>query len=181
MDENKLFEFETRMEPEDFRKSSYIAAFFQAPQTVPSILVMCAIGALLAGLRVERVGDILYMLMLWFTISVLVFTLLCFNVYLKGKRREAAARQTGALDRRMVMRFYDSYVNLENPAREMKRDYPYEQFWRLLESKHYFIFFLDKHQVTILRKKDIKNQDELASFSPFMSRSFGKGYRFVNL
>ena len=36
----------------------------------------------------------------------------------------------------MVMRFYESYITLENPAREMKRDYPYEQFWRLLESKH---------------------------------------------
>ena len=49
-----------------------------------------------------------------------------------------------------------------------------------METKDYFIFFLTKHQVTLLCKRDLK-EEERDSFGAFIRRKFGKRYRKINL
>ena len=109
-----------------------------------------------------------------------MFTAVCFNVEGKNRRRVAAAQQAGALDRRLVMSFSEQEFFLENPAREASRHLTYEEFHLLMETKDYFIFFLTKHQVTLLCKRDLK-EEERDSFGAFIRRKFGKRYRKINL
>ena len=177
--ETPLFQVDTHMERKDYRKFLYIATFFQNPFVIPAILVMCGVVAVLASRQMGR-SDLFYMVALWGAISALVFSAVCFNVEGKNRRRVAAAQQAGALDRRLVMSFSEQEFFLENPAREASRHLTYEEFHLLMETKDYFIFFLTKHQVTLLRKRDMK-EEELDSFSAFIRRKFGKRYRKINL
>ena len=78
------------------------------------------------------------------------------------------------------MSFSETEFLLENPARDASRTLSYEEFHLLMETKDYFIFFLTKHQVTLLCKRDLK-EEERDSFSAFIRRKFGTRYRYVNL
>ncbi len=177
--ETPLFQVSTHMERKDYRKFLYIATFFQNPLVIPLILVMCGVGAVLASRQLGR-SDLFYIVALWAAITALVFSAVCFNVEGKNRRRVTAAQQVGALDRRLEMSFSETEFLLENPAREASRTLSYEEFHLLMETKDYFIFFLTKHQVTLLCKRDLK-EEERDSFSAFIRRKFGKRYRYVNL
>ena len=63
-------------------------------------------------------------------------------------------------------------MKLLNSKGELK----YDQFYSLVESKDYFIFYLTVNQASLLRKKDVEN---LSAFREFIVDKFEGKYKRV--
>ena len=74
------------------------------------------------------------------------------------------------------MKFYEDRIVFENKELKSYGELKYDQFFTLLESKDYFIFYLNMNQASLVRKKDIEN---LPEFKEFIVEKFGDKYRKV--
>ena len=56
----------------------------------------------------------------------------------------------------------------------------YDQFYELMETKDFYMFYISVSQAYMVRKKDIK-ADESAAFKGFMQGVFGVKYKRLNV
>ena len=65
---------------------------------------------------------------------------------------------------------------MENEALKSKGELKYGQFYALMESKDYFIFYLTANQASLIRKRDI---DDLSAFREFIINKFENKYKRI--
>jgi hypothetical protein len=63
---------------------------------------------------------------------------------------------------------------IENESLKSSGEMKYDQFYYLMESKDYFIFYLTANQASLIRKKDV---DNLEGFKEFIVGKFESKYR----
>ena len=64
----------------------------------------------------------------------------------------------------------------ENKELKSTGELKYSQFYALLESKDYFIFYLTVNQASLIRKKDVEN---LSVFREFLVEKFGEKLKSI--
>ena len=64
----------------------------------------------------------------------------------------------------------------KNIARFIELELKYEQFYALMESRDYFIFYLTANQASLIRKKDV---DDLDAFREFIVQKFKGRYKKI--
>jgi len=110
---------------------------------------------------------------------ILLFTLAIIVVIFKVERKNAQrikTDKTGAFDSINTLKFYDDRIVMENKALKSTGELKYNQFFALMESKDYFIFYLTVNQASLVRKKDI---DNLNDFKEFIIEKFGSRYKCI--
>ena len=65
---------------------------------------------------------------------------------------------------------------MENEALKSKGELQYHQFYALMESKDYFIFYLTANQASLIRKLDI---DDISAFREFIVEKFKNKYKRI--
>ncbi|WMI82658.1 YcxB family protein [Anaerotignum sp. MB30-C6] len=65
---------------------------------------------------------------------------------------------------------------MSNEALKSKGELSYNQFFSVLESKDYFIFYLTANQASLIRKKDVPQVDE---FRKFIKEKFQKKFKHI--
>jgi len=75
-----------------------------------------------------------------------------------------------------TLKFYDDRIVMENDELKSKSGLKYSQFFTLVKSKNYFIFYYSAHKVSLIRKKDIKNLD---AFREFIVEKFKGKYKKI--
>jgi succinate dehydrogenase flavin-adding protein (antitoxin of CptAB toxin-antitoxin module) len=65
---------------------------------------------------------------------------------------------------------------MENKELKSTGELKYNQFFALMESKDYFIFYLTVNQASLVRKKDV---DNLNDFKEFIVEKFGSKYKRI--
>ncbi len=65
---------------------------------------------------------------------------------------------------------------MENEALKSTGELKYNQFFAVMESKDYFIFYLTVNQASLVRKKDI---DNLNAFKEFIIGKFKSKYKNI--
>lgn len=164
----------TTMSKEDYRKFLYIATFMKNKLTIP----LLGLIALIAGLIISFEGNHLNFVKLIISWIVL-FALAIAVVLLKVERRNAKrikTDKTGSFDSINTLKFYEDRLVFENKELKSTGELKYSQFYALLESKEYFIFYLTVNQASLVRKKDVENLD---AFREFLADKFGDKYKKI--
>lgn len=159
---DKKFVIRTKMEEKDYRKFLYIATFLRNKLVIPFILGISALVALSESFFSKQfdVKRFFLMLALFFIVALLA---VAFKVERINKKRRATDK-TGAFNKYTNMTFYEDKLIVENEAFKSKAELKYNQFYRLLETKAYFIFYYNYNQASLVRKEDMENVYEFKEF-----------------
>ena len=84
--------------------------------------------------------------------------------------------KTGTFDTANTLKFYDDRIVMENDSIKSTAELKYDQFYTVLESKDYFIFYFTINQASLIRKKDMDNPD---AFRDFIANKFNGKFRQI--
>lgn len=173
MEEPKMI-INTIMTKNDYRKFLYIATFKRNKFTIPMLALIALLGSLIVSFGSDNFNWI-KLIISW----ALLFALAIIAVLIKVERRNAQrikTDKTGAFDSVNTLKFYDDRIVMENEALKSKGELKYDQFYAVMESKDYFIFYLTANQASLIRKKDV---DNLNDFKEFIVGKFQGRYKSI--
>lgn len=169
-----IFLIKTIMEKEDYKKFLYMATFRKNKFVIPLVLLISLIGSLIVNLDNDYF-NLFTLVINWAFMFALAIGVLCFKVERKNKQR-LSTDKTGTFGSETFLKFYNDKVVIENKSLNSTGELQYEQFFQLLESKDYFIFYLNIDQASLVRKKDIENIKE---FKNFIIQKFENRYKSI--
>lgn len=173
MDEIK-YTIKTTMEKEDYRKFLYLATFLRNKMVIPMIAGISLAGSLLIQWDINRLNWIAIIIS-WIFLFAFAIGAVCFKVERKNKQR-IASDQTGTFGSLNVLKFYEDKVVMENESMKSTGELKYTQFFSVLESKDYFIFYFTANQASLIRKKDVNT---LGDFKQFLMEVFHDKYKRI--
>jgi len=173
MEEPKMV-IHTTMSKEDYRKFLYIATFKRNKAVIPFLMFIALLGSIIISLNGGHL-NFTTLIISW----ILLFALAMAVVILKVEMRKAQrikTDQTGTFDSMNTLIFYEDRVVIENKALKSTGELKYSQFYALMESKDYFIFYVTSNQASLVRKKDV---DDLNAFREFIMEKFHGKYKHI--
>lgn len=172
--DSPTFTIETTMEPQDYRTFLFIATFLRNPLTIPIIAGIACLGACLFAWSNNSFA-VVPILSMWIFMFVIAIGVICFKVERKNKQR-IRTDKTGTFGSKSILKFFDDRIVMETPSLQGTCTLYYNQFFQLLENKDYLIFYLNKNQAFLIRKKDLSNPNE---FLPFITKKFENKYKRI--
>jgi len=160
------------MSKEDYRKFLYLATFKIKRSTFPLLALFALGGSILISLDGSRL-NLKSLIVSW----IFLFALAIMVVVIKIERRNTQrikTDKTGTFDSINTLKFYDDGIVMENKERKSTGELKYDQFFSLMESKDYFIFYITVNQASLVRKKDI---DDPNAFREFIIGKFEGRYK----
>ena len=172
--EEVRFSIESIMEKEDYRRFLYTATFFRNKFIIPLIGLISLVGAIIIS---WDSGEIQWwsVIISWVIFFILTIAAVCFMVERKNKQR-ITTDKTGTFGSVSLLKFYDEKVEMSNEALKSRGELNYNQFYAVLESKDYFIFYLTVNQASLIRKKDVPQVEE---FRKFIIEKFPKKFKSI--
>ena len=167
----ELFVINTTLEKKDFREYLYITTFLKNRRVFLVLYGVCLALSAISNLilRSFTVENILIR-------SVIVFTglvvLMCIGIEIKS-RRFAKNYRAGEMGQKETLRFYEEYMEVGMKSGDRIE---YERFYELLESKNYFLFYLNEKYASFVRKSDVP---ECEKFIGFLQSVFGDKYKKI--
>lgn len=162
----------TIMTKEDYRKFLYIATFRRNKFIIPFIGLISLIGSIIVSLDSY---SFIKLVASWIFLFALAIGIVLFKVERKNAQR-IKTDKTGTFDSINTLKFYDDRIVMKNEALKSKGELKYSQFYALMESKDYFIFYLTANQASLIRKRDI---DDLNTFREFIINKFENKYKRI--
>lgn len=164
----------TTMSKEDYRKFLYIATFRRNKLIIPLIGLISLVGSLIVSLDGGNLNFI-KLIISWILLFILAIVVVLFKVEMRNAQR-IKTDKTGTFDSINTLKFYDDRIVMENKALKSTGELKYNQFYALLESKDYFMFYLTVNQASLIRKKDV---DDLNAFKEFIAGKFEGKYKRI--
>jgi len=150
MEEPKII-INTVMSKEDYRRFLYIATFRRNKFIIPMIGLIALLGSMIISLE-DGYLDLIKLIISWVLLFILAIIVILFKVERKNAQR-IKTDKTGAFDSVNTLKFYDDRIVMENKSLKSTGELKYDQFFALMESKDYFIFYLTANQASLVRKK----------------------------
>ena len=172
--EKAKFIINTIMTKKDYKKFLYVATFKRNKVVVPIIGLISLMGSIIVSLENGKL-NFTELIISWAFLFGLAIAAVIFKVEKKNAQR-IKTDKTGAFDSVNTLKFYDDKIVFENKALKSTGELKYDQFYALMESKDYFIFYLTINQASLIRKKDI---DDLGEFRDFIVEKFEGKYRRI--
>lgn len=173
MEEPKII-VNTSMSKEDYRKFLYIATFKRNKFITPSMILLSLVGSIIINIDNSNFSLIRFIIS-WILLFVLVIVIIVFKIERKNTQR-IKTDKTGTFDSISILKFYDNKVVMENKSLKSTGELNYDQFFAVMESKDYFIFYLTINQASLIGKKDIA---KLKEFKEFVAEKFGSKYKQI--
>jgi len=164
----------TTMSKEDYRKFLYIATFRRNKITIPLLALISIIGSIIVSLESGTL-NMTKLIISWILLFALAIITVLFKVEKKNTRR-IKTDKTGTFDSINTLKFYEDRIVMENQELKSKGELKYNQFFTLMESKDYFIFYFTANQASLVRKKDIEN---LQPYKEFIVEKFKGRYKNI--
>lgn len=162
----------TTMSKEDYRKFLYIATFKRNRAIIPMLALIAFIGSIIVNLN-NGYLNVTKLIISWMLLFAMALVVILFKVERKNALR-IKTDKTGTFDSINTLKFFDDRIVMENKALKSTGELKYSQFFALMESKDYFIFYLTANQASLIRKKDV---DNLNYFKSFVVEKFGSKYK----
>ena len=175
--ETARFEITTKMEPEDYRKFMYIATFFRKKSTIPMLITVSLLGSLWVNFAWGNITTFGF-----FIVAVIMLAFIAGVISFKITRRvkqRIRTDNTGTMGSDSVLRFYDDHLEMESETFKSHLELRYEQFYELMETKDYYMFYISVNQAYMVRKKDII--EEADAFGKFMQSVFEGRYKHLKV
>ncbi len=164
----------TTMSKEDYRKFLYIATFRRNKAIIPFLGLISLIGGIIISFD-NGYLDFIKLIISWIALFALAIIVVLLKVETKNAQR-IKTDKTGAFDSINTLKFFDDRIVMENKALKSSGELKYSQFYALMESKDYFIFYLTANQASLIRKRDI---DDLSAFREFIIKKFENKYKRI--
>ena len=164
----------TTMSKEDFRKFLYIATFKRNKFVIPIVGFISLLGSIVITFDNGGFNSI-KLIISWILLFALAIVAVIFKVEKKNAQR-IKTDKTGTFDSISNLKFYEDRIVMENEELKSKGELKYNQFFALMESKDYFIFYLTANQASLVRKKDV---DDLNAFKDFIVEKFKGRYKNI--
>lgn len=163
------FSMTTQMSPKDYRRFLYIATFLRSPAPLIILGLMSLLGAISVSL-ILAVGSLWVMGLIWVFMAILAGLAVCLKVERRNKAR-LKTDKTGTFESKSTLIFEPDKIIFDSPATVSHGELYYHQFFQLLETKDYYIFYLTQTQATLVCKRDIPEEDSEA-FNAFIHLRF---------
>lgn len=163
----------TTMSKEDYRKFLYIATFRRNKLVIPLLCLIALLGGMIISW--DNHLDLTKLIISWILLFALAILVVVFKIERKYVQR-IKTDKTGTFDSVNTLKFYDDKIVIESRALNSKGEMKYDQFFALMESKDYFMFYLTANQASLVRKRDI---DGLEAFKEFIMEKFKGRYKRV--
>ncbi len=173
MDQPKII-INTTMSKEDYRKFLYIATFRRNKLILPLLGLISLVGGIIISLDHGNLNFTRFLIS-WIALSALAIAVVILKVEMKNAQR-IKTDKTGAFDSMNTLKFYDDRIAIENKELKSTGELKYDQFYALIESKDYFIFYFTMNQASLVRKKDIEDPN---AFKEFLVEKFRDKYRVI--
>lgn len=173
MEEPKIV-INTVLKKEDYRKFLYIATFRRNKTIIPMLGLIALLGSLIISFN-----DVQFNLPKFVISWVLFFALTIIVVLIKVERKNAQrvkTDKTGTFDSVNTLKFYEDRIVMENEALKSTGELKYDQFFAVMESKDYFIFYFSVNQASLVRKIDI---DDPSAFKKFIVEKFNSKFKRI--
>jgi len=172
MEEPKII-INTIMSKEDYRKFLYIATFKRNKFIIPMLSLIALLGSMIISL--DGHFSLTKLIINWILFFAFTIVVILFKIERKNAQR-IKTDKTGTFNSVNTLKFYDDRIVMENEALKSKSELKYSQFFALMESKEYFIFYFTVNQASLIRKKDIDNLD---AFKKFIVEKFKDKYKKI--
>lgn len=174
--DNKLFTVKTRMTKEDYHKFLYTATFRRSKVIIPFIIILAALMAALLAFG-EGQFNIIRFFTLWILFASVSFVTVIFRVERRNKQR-IKTDNTGVFNSQDTLDFYEDFLIVKNTAIEGQSKIKYDQLYRILESKDYFINYFNMSQASLIRKKDM-DEETIEKLRNLYQEEMGNKYRKI--
>jgi len=164
----------TTMTKKDYRKFLYIATFRRNKLIIPLLGLISLAAGLMISFENENI-DFTKLIISWIALFALAIAVVVFKVERRNAQR-IKTDKTGTFDSINTLKFYEDRIVFENKELKSTGELKYSQFYALLESKDYFIFYLTVNQASLIRKKDVEN---LSVFREFLVEKFGEKLKSI--
>lgn len=164
----------TTMSKEDYRKFLYIATFRRNKFITPLLGLISLIASLIISFESGNL-NFTKLIISWIVLFALAIAVVVFKVERRNAQR-IKTDKTGAFDSINTLKFYDERIVIENKELKSTGELKYSQFYSLMESKDYYIFYLTVNQASLVRKKDV---DNLSAFKEFLGEKFRNKYKSI--
>ena len=164
----------TTMSKEDYRKFLYIATFKRNKIIIPLLVLISLVASLMISYESENI-NLTKFIISWIALFALAVAVVVFKVERRNAQR-IKTDKTGAFDSINTLKFYEDRIVFENKELKSTGELKYSQFYALLESKDYFIFYLTVNQASLVRKKDL---DDISAFKEFLVKKFGEKFKSI--
>ena len=153
----KVLSIKTKMEKEDYRKFLYYVTFFKGFKSIGVLIVVAFIASLLLtfdGNGFEIIKFLGYL--------ILMLAVGLISIVLKIEKLNRARIKTDKVlfDYTNELYFYDEYIQVKNKAFESDSKIPYNIINKVLETKDFYLIYLNNNQASVIRKKDIYKEQE---------------------
>lgn len=160
----------------DYRNYMYVGTFLNNKITIPYIIIIGLIAGGFMNMQ-SKSFSIVRFILVWLLFSTLVAGALCFQIEVRIRSR-IKTDKLGTFNIENVLKCYDNKIVIENKEIKSVSEITYAQYYKLVETKEYFYFYLSKHQASILNKSCIENVDE---FKKFIISKFQGRYKYYNV
>lgn len=161
MEEAKII-INTTMSKEDYKKFLYISTFKRNKFIIPFLSIISFIGSVIISFNNEDF-NLAVLIISWLLLFIMAITIILFKIERKNAQR-IKTDKTGTFDSVNTLRFYDDRIVMENETLKSTGELKYNQFFCVMESKDYFIFYLTATQASLIRKRDMDNTDYFKRF-----------------
>ncbi len=160
--EKPLFSLDSIMSKKDLRKMVYTATFFKNWYSIPGIVLGCFIINFVMG-KIRNVSDWKIMLSSFLVVLLVAFLLIVLRIEMRNKNR---IKYDGALiiNRPLRLNFFEDRIEATTGKAGETSSLRYDSFYRLMETRDYFLFFHNESQISLLRKSEIEDQGKFKAF-----------------
>jgi hypothetical protein len=178
MNYSKLFTVKTTMGKKDYHKFLYISTFLKSKIM---ILFLLFLTAFLSG-RIaysENQFDLKGFLIFWIILIIVAILVIIFKIEIKFKRI-IKTDKTGSFDSQEILDFYEDFLIVKSKVFEGEMKVKYTQFYKVFESKDYFITYFNANKATLIRKKDMESE-VIDSLRSLYKKNLTNKYKRVNI
>lgn len=170
---NALYQINTRMDKADYRKFSYLTIFKKKYKTLFLILLLAAVVAGFASIM-DTVFEILEFLLIWVCLIATAYAAIFAKVEYKAFQW-ASQVQIGIAGGKQTISFFENYLVAEQENIDRYNKIKYDALYQVLETEDYYFIYANARSASILRKKDIEEEDR-DGFHRFLKAKLGDRY-----
>ncbi len=170
-----IFKISTKIDKKDYKKFVYITTYFKDLKRL--VLFTLLILSLAVFLNIDEI-DIVKKSFFTF-IFFIAITIISQVIRINNKiNKRIKTDKLGMFDLKTDLYFYDEEINIIDEEKKSNIYLKYSEIYKLIETKDYYLFYLNYNQASILRKRDINKKED---FNNFIKAKFQNNYKYINM
>lgn len=170
-----ILKIKTKLTKKDYKNFYYIVAFKKKPLRIVLMLVFTIIISLLSNM--EDLTNISSILLNWLVFSGVLILSLVIKIHFKV----ASMYNTDnfyMFDSFAEIDFYDDFLKVSSDDKKSSSEIDYSKLFEILESKKYFLIYLNAGRASIIRKEDL-DKDSIEKLTILLKEKTLDKYRVI--